>query len=297
MDASRDSWLRRPFLVGVVLIALVGLVVLAAHGHVATGGGTREKLSGGVIDTLISALLAIYVLGAIVFFAALVWSRGEWSRRYGVVQRKAAHRVRPALVLVLLALLLVSGDRLRGRFHLAGPRTPTMQTTLGTNASGTKQKANEKNRARFRIIPFLAVLGGLGAAGAALYLSSRRMRRPPQEPLPAALAAELEETLRDLRAEEDPRRAVIAAYARMERLLGESGLPRHPFEAPLEYMSRVLLDLGGGARSVRAITHLFERARFSPHTIDATMKEEAIVAVEALQADLERAEAEAEAAA
>ena len=50
------------------------------------------------------------------------------------------------------------------------------------------------------------------------------------------LADVLEETIDDLRAEADPRRAVIAAYARMERALAAAGLPRSPAEAPDEYL-------------------------------------------------------------
>ena len=40
------------------------------------------------------------------------------------------------------------------------------------------------------------------------------------------LAAAVDESLDDLRAEPDPRRAVIAAYARLERVLAAHGLPR-----------------------------------------------------------------------
>ena len=36
----------------------------------------------------------------------------------------------------------------------------------------------------------------------------------------------LDETLDDLRAEADPRRAIIAAYARLERVLAANGVPR-----------------------------------------------------------------------
>ena len=57
------------------------------------------------------------------------------------------------------------------------------------------------------------------------------------------LADVLDETLDDLRAETDPRRAVIAAYARMERALAAYGLPRSPAEAPDEYLQRIFADL------------------------------------------------------
>jgi hypothetical protein len=83
----------------------------------------------------------------------------------------------------------------------------------------------------------------------------------------------------DLEAEPDPRRAVIAAYARMERNLAGHGLRRRPSEAPLEYLRRVLLGLGARGAPVERLTELFERARFSHHRIDVAMKDEALTAL------------------
>jgi Domain of unknown function (DUF4129) len=79
---------------------------------------------------------------------------------------------------------------------------------------------------------------------------------------------------------------VIAAYSRMERSLASFGLPRRPFEAPVEYLGRVLEELQSGSPAARRLTHLFERAKFSHHTIDVGMKEEAIEAVVALRDEL-----------
>jgi hypothetical protein len=79
---------------------------------------------------------------------------------------------------------------------------------------------------------------------------------------------------------------VIAAYARMERALAAHGLPREPSEAPHEYLARVLAELDASAGSVRHLTVLFERAKFSPHLIDLAMKEEAIEALVRLRDEL-----------
>jgi hypothetical protein len=79
----------------------------------------------------------------------------------------------------------------------------------------------------------------------------------------------------------------------MERSLAAHGVPRHRFEAPHEYLGRVLAELTSGRLSASRLTALFERARFSPHEVDQAMKEAAIEAIEALQADLAAAEAEA----
>jgi hypothetical protein len=108
------------------------------------------------------------------------------------------------------------------------------------------------------------------------------------------LAAAVNESLDDLRAEQDPRRAVIAAYARLERVLAAHQLPRRPAEAPLEYLARMLADLSVSEDAARRLTDLFERAKFSQHAVGSEMKEEAIVALETVRDHLLAARALAE---
>jgi hypothetical protein len=102
-----------------------------------------------------------------------------------------------------------------------------------------------------------------------------------------ALDEVLADSLDDLRADPDPRSAVIRAYARMERTFAAYGVPRDEAEAPLEYMARALDRLSVSAFSVRRLTQLFSRAKFSPHEVDAAMKDEAIEALVGLRAELE----------
>jgi Domain of unknown function (DUF4129) len=142
---------------------------------------------------------------------------------------------------------------------------------------------------------------------AAQLAADRRRRRPP--PTPAErLVGLVDDTLEDLEGEPDPRRAVIAAWARMERGLAAAGLPRRPAEAPFEYAARVLeqalarTDRGtpsgfpGPLRpgSVHRLTGLFERAKFSHHAIGQADRDEAIAALRAVRRELvEAAEAAA----
>ncbi len=101
------------------------------------------------------------------------------------------------------------------------------------------------------------------------------------------LAELLSETIAGLEDETDPRRAVIAAWVRMEGGLGAVGLPRRPAEAPLEYVARVLESAKVRPDSVRRLADLFERAKFSQHAIDERMRAEAIEAVTVIRAELE----------
>jgi hypothetical protein len=86
-----------------------------------------------------------------------------------------------------------------------------------------------------------------------------------------------------LRREPDPRRAIIAAYAAMERSLSRAGFGRKPWEAPIEYLRRVLAGALGAPEEVQTMTHLFEVAKFSEHPVDESMRTSAIGALERIR--------------
>jgi hypothetical protein len=133
-------------------------------------------------------------------------------------------------------------------------------------------------RAEFAWIPVLIVLA-LVAVGVIAYVLAARQRAPLRESEAAAaedLADLLDDTLDDLRAEQDPRRAVIAAYARLERALAASGFPRSGPETAEEYVARILGLLEVDRDAIRRLTDLFTRAKFSQHEIDHGMKAQAI---------------------
>jgi len=130
------------------------------------------------------------------------------------------------------------------------------------------------------------------AIGAHLVARQRRARAfdAGQSRLAEDIADVVDESLDDLRAEPDSRRAVIAAYARLERAVAAHGLPRRPAEAPLEYLARMLGELSVSRPAVRRLTLLFERAKFSQHEVGVEMKEQAIAALQQVQEELRAAE-------
>ena len=120
----------------------------------------------------------------------------------------------------------------------------------------------------FAWVPLLVVVAlGAIAAGAAYVSSRRRKRRMPRALVAATIADLLDDSLDDLRAEKDPRRAVIAAYARLERVLAAHGLAKRAPETPEEYLARILPELEVEPDSVRRLTELFTWAKFSHHEV------------------------------
>jgi hypothetical protein len=288
--------LVRALLLAAAAVVLVGLVAVAAAGYRVGSSGSPEP-SPYAVDSILTIVLAVYAVGAVVLIGGAFWAGLELRRNPPQQARLRRQRTasRVFVVLGLLAVLLFAADRFHWRFDPSRLRNPPSAKTPTTPAASAKPKQGKEppRHAQFRWLPFLAVFGAGGIALGAVYAAERRRtRRLPREPLVAdELVEVLDETLTDLRSEEDPRRAVIASYARMERVLGAHGVPRRRFEAPHEYLGRVLAELTGGGRAAERLTTLFERARFSTHAVDATMKGEAIAAVEDLQAELAALEA------
>ncbi len=265
-----------------VVLALVGVVAIAATGTTTTGTGDTRPPAATLLDTILSLGLVAVVGGGVMLI-------------YGLTQRKAIKREIAAKkyprstflgFAVFMALLTIGYYwRLRNwrsppppEDELGEQAFPGNQPPPQAPGGGTSDTAYEP---RFAWIPVAVVLA-LAVAGVAAYLVAERRRRGPARPeenLAEQLAIALDDTLDDLRAEIDPRRAVIAAYARLERVLAAQGLPRLAAETPEEYLARILGDLEIDQRAVRRLTDLFSRAKFSQHEVDAGMKEEAIQAL------------------
>jgi hypothetical protein len=226
--------------------------------------------------------IATVVVAVMVSFFGRYQSDGSPRKRKSTVQSLVTFLVAMALLTIVVR-------------SLAGSVGPRLHPPAPQGAGGGDSSAAPAGyEPEFTVWPVLAVAALAGVAAVAWWLAARG-RRQAREPLgttPAeALADVLAETLDDLRAERDPRRAVIAAYARMERALAASGLPRDPSEAPEEYLRRILSDLAVTGRAAARLTSLFAWARFSGHDVRPEMKDEAIETLEQVQHELAAADA------
>jgi hypothetical protein len=120
------------------------------------------------------------------------------------------------------------------------------------------------------------------AAGLTL-LALRRNRDLADGPEPGAAAEAVQAAIAALEADTDPRGAVIAAYAAMQRTLAAHGLRRSPSEAPREFLGRVLVSSRAAERDATTLTGLFEEARFSTHPISERTRERALAALRSLE--------------
>ncbi len=293
--------LSPPAFAAAVLVALAGLVlaVLGTEARPWTSGAALGHVSTGWLRVLAS--LAVLVGVAVLALAAVALVRlRRRRRRKPELELVLAAPPWPAwqkLVVLLGALLLgigpIVGGIVAARFIHGTPqaRTTPFRAPIPP-ASGLVPAARHPSAGGGLNV---TVLVGGAIALAALGLAALVAHRLRRGRLPLAsvsveqeLAAVVDESLDELASDPDPRRAVIRAYARMEGVLGRHGYERRPAEAPLEYLRRVLGSLGAAGPAARRLTGLFERARFSAHRIDASMRDDAIDLLTAIRADLDR---------
>jgi len=286
------SGVRRLMLSGIALTALFALVAVASRGHKPGGGSGAAAHDPPKIlwEYAASVMIVLMPIAGIL----IVWTMAQ-SRRQAVLSgNRSWHR--SLMILAAMLPILVAAFFLVRHLHPGSvPRVPTLPTTTPAvhhKKTPSAQSTRPVQQSHFQWLPVL-VLGslvlGLGVTAAASLAYRRRCGEAltEEEAMMAALDEVLADTLDDLRAERDPRKAVIRTYARMERTFAAYGVPRAESEAPLEYVARVLDRLRVSVFAVRKVTQLFARAKFSSHEIDAGMKDEAIDALAGLRAELE----------
>jgi hypothetical protein len=149
---------------------------------------------------------------------------------------------------------------------------------------------------KFQWLPVVATTAtGLALLG---FIGLRTLRRNRKQLgamflLEQELESLLDDTLDDLYAQQDPRVAIVAAYARMERIFKTYGLPRAPSEAPMEYLGRALEELDATGAALGRLTGLFQWAKFSTHPVTIGMRDDAIAALTQVRDELRRKRVEA----
>lgn len=283
MNGGGNSGRRTALLAAGLLLgfALVGL----AAGERWRGGEGRAE--GSVPLFVIDAML---VVGAMLGAVTMVLFALVYGGSYGSValerRRSSTMRVLTSVAIVIIAIFAVVAMR-KAWGERFGQKTSAdpVPAKVAQQAKGEGAAAEDRTL-DWRVVGGAFVVALLGSAYAARLLM-RNTHEPglPEDPA-EAVAAILDDTLQDLYDERDPRRAVVAAYARMERALAAHGLPREQSEAPAEYLERTLEELSASASSASRLTHLFEWARFSAHPVEPGMKAEAIQALEAVRDEL-----------
>jgi Domain of unknown function (DUF4129) len=272
---------------GVALVGLLLVVTFAARG--ARPGGEAEFVERSVpraventLITLLTVTWGLLILAAIIlaFRHRQTWREPDshWLRNFAIVS-------------TFMTLVIVGYWSISRRPANEAQRDGSVARELKIPEITKRGKIPPRD-AEFNWPLAVSFVCLVLAGGTVVYLRLRRT--PPAGPRATVeedLAQTLDTTIEDLRRERDARRAVIAAYANMEKVLASHGFERRRAETALEYLGRILRGLAVRESAVRSLTRLFQYAKFSAHPIDAAMKEEAITALENVRDDLRRDEA------
>lgn len=293
-----------PALAAVVGVGL--LLVLAALGTRAAyssqlipsaqHSGVAESVSAAVGQVVMVTFFAVVdlVILAMVVFAP--WDRFQNVGKPGVPVAKLNRRAKVRLVAFASSLVLAEvAILILGLHRRTQPRalppsagTPPPLHRLGPNSAATVQMPET-----LLLSLIIAVVVAVAALG---YWLLRRRRssnwrsrtgsEPPAVALPEEIAGALEGGLDEIGSGSNPREAVIAAYARMERALAAHGIARRAPETHLEYLDRALKGMLPSRRSLERLTDLFEQARYSEHPVTRWDKSEAESALTHLRNEL-----------
>lgn len=275
MGDGRGSGKRSPVLsaalAAVLVVVVAGAVVAASLG---SADGTSPPIRPPNITTFIGVVLVVLlVVGGYAFVSLLrTLERGKLRSRYGKTLGDLT------TLLVIIGLLIVL-------FRLL-PRNPATAggDSVGSDAGGATAfpaGGSGSDWLMLAVVAAIAVVIGWRAFRNRAGSDDGGDRRP----LIGDVAEVLDDVIARLRAEPDPRRAIIAAYARMEDVFACHHLPRRPSEAPLEFLVRALEQVTA-TEPARRLTELFERAMFSTEGFDRAGQDGAVDALVAVRDDL-----------
>ena len=296
-DAT-PSWPRRrpaarpgPHWVRIVASCLVALILLLLVAALSRDAGDAAASGGPDLPSLAGVVTVLSVVGVLVVVITLVGALRGGERRPG-----GRRLSRPPIFLVLA---LVVSMWLPTLFSLRQEEPPE-EAGAPVEAEAVDEVEVAEGDDRLPASPVvLAVVTALAAGG---LLLARLLRPHAPEAAEDAdhagpggapgprdarrLVIGLDEVIDDLRRDPDPRRAVIRAWARLEDLLADHDLPRHPAEAPTRYVGRALEHLAASRQAVQTLTAAFERAMFSSHVIGPGDQLAAVDALVAVRDDL-----------
>ena len=299
----------------VALIVLLIVVAAALRGYLPAQERAAHTESGANRAALIFVVAALGVTLALVAVAVIVRLRdphvvapntGDLSDMLGTGRGRPNWRVLliglGVIVAWLLIVMLVS--RLLGPHGVAPP--PTTPDTSGppthVNAPPPPQQHPQNNTGDMLGILLAATVPMLLIIIAGTVIMARRRWRayapativddhiesvpPPEHSESLVRAAELGlAQIGDLNRE--PREAIIACYAAMERELAiVPGAAPQDFDTPTEVLVRAVEHQALHVDNAVELVNLFEEARFSPHVMNERHREVAVQVLQLVLADL-----------
>lgn len=304
--AGIDGSTRR----AIAVIALLVLAATALRGHLPGGEDVAEhqRPANSPIALIVDIALltaAVAIIG-VAIITRLRDPRARPATRGGLPERSGGLTGRPTWRFSLIALGLLIGwlvlVLLLMRVGALGPVDPPAslpapmpdQTTAPPTAGEIQPPPSTPPETGTNVVGYLVppmlILMVLIVVGTVV--ASRRQRRgakpylfdagvagaPTSVPATESLARAAELGLAEIGdLSREPREAIIACYAAMERELTRvPGAVPQDFDTPTEVLARAVEHHALHAESATQLVELFEEARFSPHVMNEGHREVAV---------------------
>ncbi len=257
----------------------VGIVVLAAGEEPGDSQWVGVPSLGGLFAALVALVMGVGLVVAVLLLLSMIFSRQEAIE---VPERKP---VWPFIVVAVLVVIAFSRLDRGEPVEIEVEVPPTTQLDTEVDVPGTPTIAASE----------------LGVVLIAIVLSvvlvawSRRRLGAVATPddgddssFQDRLVPIVDEAANQLELGNDPRSAVMVAYAGVEGALAELGHPPQPTETPTEYLTRILSEVIVDPAPLIDLARLHELARFSNHLITEGDKWEAAAALRRVRSELSR---------
>lgn len=282
----------------VALIVLLLVVAAALRGYLPARHDAVRNESGGraALAFVVAALAVTLALIAIAVVARLRDPRAPAPTAGALSEMLGTGRGRPSWRVLLIGLAVIAAwlvvvmllARFLGHGVAPAPSPPDTGAAPPTNPSAPPPQQQPQHRPRDGSQNLLGILLACTVAMLVLFVggtvaTARRRWRPtapvvadePAEPrAPAArsesLARAAERGLAEMTdLSREPREAIIACYAAMERELAHvPGAAPREFDTPTEVLARAVAHQALHADNAVQLVNLFAEARFSPHVMN-----------------------------
>jgi hypothetical protein len=301
----------------IALIVLLIVVAPALHGYLPGGRRTapREHPGNSAVSLALTVALLAVSLAVIVVavISRLRQPRAAAPAAGSLSNGLGGNAVRPSWRVLLIGLALMTGWLLlvalathllqRGvgaQVSTTGPSTSPSAAHVTAAPPSAAPKAQPDTSGH--VLPYLAastVVLLVVLVGATLLASRKRPQEvvavaddggpAPASPLePKSLARAAERGLAEIGdLSREPREAIIACYAAMERELAHiPGSAPQAFDTATEVLARAVAHQSLSTENAVQLVNLFGEARFSPHVMNEQHREIAVNALQLVLAEL-----------
>lgn len=279
MERSPRSADRRRFLIPLALVGWLAIVMVGAGRDEGQGPllGVRNLNNVLIVAWLVVSLIGLVLLVILNPFQR-EWNEPARSRWWGWGY----------LVILVLLILALQQDSLRNFLQ------PQDDTEAEAELSGQEGEADQVDDEPIETVAEatdLLLLVAAAGAMAGVWILLRRQTETgdaidDEHDIETELLAAVEQAEVILAEGDDPRTAVLNAYAKLEQVMATRGPERRRAETTSEHVRRAMQTFGTESEAVVQLAELYELARFSELPITDQQRAGARAALDQARADL-----------